>query len=86
MTIRVIHITSHMGGGVGRVLKHFCVASRESADVCHEIACLDYANDNALQWAHDTEHEVWGDATKDKARLRERIADSDIVHVHWWNS
>ncbi len=85
MPTRILHITPHMGGGVGRVLRHFTVASRESGLYTHRIVCLDYANEQSLHWSIATEISVDGGMRQNTAGLREAVAAADIVHIHWWN-
>lgn len=43
--IRVLHITPHLGGGVGSVLLSFCNAT-QGISVDNSICCLDYAKSN----------------------------------------
>ena len=85
MSTSVLHITPHMGGGVGRVLKHFVAASRTSGAFSHEIACLDTVNANAATWARESGVPVEGELAVDLNRLKERIRAADVVQIHWWN-
>jgi L-malate glycosyltransferase len=43
--IRVLHITPHLGGGVGSVILSFCNAT-QGISVDNSICCLDYAKSN----------------------------------------
>lgn len=85
MLARVVHVTAHMGGGVGRVLRHFTAASQRSGPFLHEIYCLDYANAASVDWSRAAGIPVWGDMARDFATLAEAIHAADIVHIHWWN-
>ena len=38
----VLHITPHLGGGVGRVLLNYLTKVKNNGRFSHEIACMDY--------------------------------------------
>ena len=83
--ISVLHVTPHLGGGVGRVLLNYLSSLVGSMDERHTISCLDYANDQATERAAATgiyleDRMAW--RTPD---LLERMAKVDIVVLHWWN-
>ena len=41
--MRILHVTRHLGGGLGTVILDWAAYSKNG----HTIACLDYANDKA---------------------------------------
>jgi glycosyltransferase involved in cell wall biosynthesis len=83
--IRVLHITPHLGGGVGRVLRQLTSASAAQGRFAHEIACLDYANDSSLSWARQTATPIHSETAGNKPLLSQRMREADIVQIHWWN-
>ena len=43
--IKILHITPHLGGGVGRVLLNYLSKVKDDNCFIHQVACLDYAID-----------------------------------------
>jgi len=84
-TRKILHITPHLGGGVGRVLLNYLRAERGNKAFTHEVRCLDYANPEAARAAA-----AMGLPLKDNMGLRlkkllEEIGAADLVLIHWWN-
>jgi glycosyltransferase involved in cell wall biosynthesis len=83
--MRVLHITAHLGGGVGKALAGVVAESaRRRDDTCHAIACLEVPEkrtflDRVLSWGG----EVLVAPSFD--RLTEEINRADIVQVEWWH-
>lgn len=82
---RILHVTPHLGGGVGRVLLNYFTIVKDDQSYIHDVACLDYANDHALDEAKNI-----GLALTDRMggkwqQLLAMIAEADIVLIHWWN-
>ena len=50
----VLHITPHLGGGVGRVLLNYLEKVKENPDFLHKVLSLEYANDTALSALQST--------------------------------
>ncbi|MCP9473149.1 MAG: glycosyltransferase family 4 protein [Nitrospira sp.] len=83
--MRVLHITAHLGGGVGKVLAGVVAESaRRRDDTRHAIACLEVPEkrtflDRVLSWGG----EVLVAPSFD--RLTEEVDRADIVQVEWWH-
>ncbi|MCP9449016.1 MAG: glycosyltransferase family 4 protein [Nitrospira sp.] len=83
--MRVLHITAHLGGGVGKVLSGVVAESaRRHDDTCHVIACLEAPEkrtflNRVLSWGG----EVLVAPSFD--RLAEEVDRADIVQVEWWH-
>lgn len=82
--IKIFHITPHLGGGVGTVLLNYLAYSQGKNEV-HSIASLDYANEKSIKYSKDYGFELISDAYKKMDKLIERIENSDITVVHFWN-
>lgn len=82
---RVLHVTPHLGGGVGRVLMNYLLRARQTSRFEHDLVCLDYANDGAVAWAKTHRFPVEDRIASRWEDLRERMNSADIVLVHWWN-
>jgi hypothetical protein len=70
--MNILHITPHLGGGVGTVIMDWI--EKDNPEECdkHNIMCLDYLNPKAADWAHRNNVLVNG----------MEIGDYDIVLVH----
>lgn len=81
----VLHVATHLGGGVGRVLlSYFSIAGKESAFE-HRIACLNYTEPDTLTAIQSMNLSFTDMMKSDKPRLLRMIAEADIVIIHWWN-
>lgn len=83
---KILHITPHLGGGVGSVLLNWLKYEKQNCkNNIHVIASLDYANENAKKICQEFEIELHGDMHKKSAQILDLIQNSDIVIVHFWN-
>lgn len=83
--ITVLHITPHLGGGVGKALSGLIAQSNASdTPVRHVVACLEKPEKNQfLDRIRDGGGEVI--IAPDLSRLDELVFKSDIVQLEWWN-
>jgi glycosyltransferase involved in cell wall biosynthesis len=79
----VVHITPHLGGGVGRVLLGWL--GRERADR-HSVYCLDDISDDSTKKAKALSLSVRSAMGRDLPGLMAAVASADVVLVHWWNN
>lgn len=82
--INILHITPHLGGGVGRVLLNYLSKAKDNNGYTHEVICLDYADNNAVETAQSINLKL-SDKMADNPQLLSAIAESDVVLIHWWN-
>jgi len=82
---KILHITPHLGGGVGRVLLNYFAHTKESKSFVHQVACLDYANKEAIETAKNIGLKLFDKMSSKKNFLLKMIAEADIALVHWWN-
>lgn len=82
--MRILHLTPHLGGGVGRVLLNYLgrIVDGEHRLV---ICCLDSANDGARRRASDMGLELHDRQWWNRAALDRRLGECDLLVVHWWN-
>ncbi len=85
MKNRILHITPHLGGGVGRVLLNYLSKVKDYPSFVHKVVCLDYANQNAVEVARNVGFSLLDNRAEKKRELLDIIADSDVVLIHWWN-
>lgn len=85
MKYKILHISPHLGGGVGRVLLNYLPKGNISNKFSHEIYCLDSINDNAKIILERNQIKFQELIAQDYKKLLETIASSDIILIHWWN-
>lgn len=81
---KILHITPHLGGGVGRVVLNYLVQVKDNCEYIHEVICLDYANDNAVAAAKKIDLKLSDNMAGSPALLK-AIAQADAVLIHCWN-
>ena len=82
---KILHITPHLGGGVGRVLLNYFKETKNNESLLHEIACLDDANRQAIETAEDVGLLLTDRLAGESRRLMTMVSRADIVIIHWWN-
>ncbi len=81
----VLHITAHLGGGVGKVLSRVIEESTRTQDgVRHTIATLE-APEKQQFLKHVQAHGGTVLVTPSVATLNQLAADADIVQLEWWH-
>ncbi len=79
----ILHISPHLGGGVGRVLTNYLIKAKISEEFEHKIVCLDTINQNAQDVLMS--NNIVFEELINYQSLIPQIQNSDIVIVHWWN-
>jgi len=77
---KILHITPHLGGGVGHVLLNWITF--DNANI-HSVASLDYANDKAVEVCKKTGISLYSDMWKNSEELLKLIPSFDIILVHF---
>jgi glycosyltransferase involved in cell wall biosynthesis len=77
--MKILHITPHLGGGVGTVIMDWLKKDRSHS---HRIVCLDYANEKAQRWSIDNGKSLEWNA---RYACNVLIKYSDIVVIHYWD-
>lgn len=84
-TIKILHISPHLGGGVGRVLLSYFSKTKQNSKYSHSILCLDTINQDAKIKLEDDEIYYEENASLNINSLLNKISFSDIIIIHWWN-
>lgn len=80
---KVLHITAHLGGGVGKVLSNVC-NSQKNNEFKHTIILLEEPQQlNFYNKALDNGVEVLVSPTK--TGLENKMKEADIVQIEWWH-
>ncbi|MDH4129094.1 MAG: glycosyltransferase family 4 protein [Spirochaetota bacterium] len=85
MKKNILHITPHLGGGVGRVILNYLSKVKNDPTFNHKVICLDYANENAVKSAKNINLSLWDKMSDNKQKILDLITQSDIILIHWWN-
>lgn len=82
---KVLHITPHLGGGVGTVVLNYVSKAGKDHWFRHEIICLDYANEDSIKISKKIGFGLWGNMSKRKPEILKMVAEADLVLIHLWN-
>ncbi len=83
--MKILHITPHLGGGVGTVILNWMKAI--DSNQCHSILCLDYANKKAKEICYEN-HIPLCDCMIERwksSNISRYIPKFDIIIVHYWD-
>ena len=81
----ILHLTPHLGGGVGKALSTLCVQALESGSTMrHTVVCLERPEKGVflerIESAGGRVH-----ITPSDTKLSHLVGAADIVHLNWWN-
>lgn len=83
--MRVLHLTAHLGGGVGKALSGLAEqVNQAGAETGHQIVCLERPEKSQFIdriRAYGTEVIV----CPEPGQLDELIREADIIQLEWWN-
>ena len=82
---KILHITGHLGGGVGTVVLNYLADVSNNALQKHSIISLDSLSSNATELLSKLNLEFADECHFDFAYVNSKIRDSDVVLLHWWN-
>jgi hypothetical protein len=84
MTMRVLHITAHLGGGVGRVLSQVAARQATGNEVENIFVCLEIPRTREyLDVLSSAGVRVL--AAPDPYEMGRLLSEADIVQVEWWH-
>lgn len=83
--LRILHVTPHLGGGVGSVLRSYLEYESIKNENSHKVASLDNLNIESQNFFNGIGIQWVERAYFNRDSLASLISDSDIVLIHWWN-
>lgn len=83
--ISILHITPHLGGGVGRVLLNHIAHVHPQGAEQHTIACLEHANFSSASRATSIGIRLIDRIAERIPELLHMMEQNDVVVIHWWN-
>lgn len=81
----ILHLTVHLGGGVGHVVLNYLDKVKYNSKYTHKIASLDYINSSAKNRLNDIDIIYKDNLSKEYEVLISMISCTDIILIHWWN-
>ena len=81
----ILHITTHLGGGVGKVVTNYLKKSKTHSKFTHTIVSLDYINEEAKEILTGIKIDYNDKLHLDIPKLMQMIQTQDIILIHWWN-
>ena len=76
----ILHITPHLGGGIGTVLLNWLSYDKSNS---HTVVTLDYANEFGINICRENRIELFSQIpVKD---ILSKIQNADITVIHFWN-
>jgi|GEM_PF-1679445 len=85
MTVRVLHLAPHFGGGVGTVIRALVVESHRQGGYSHGLASLEPVSSRMADWANHEGVAMADNLFQDDETLCQLLAGADVVHLHWWH-
>jgi glycosyltransferase involved in cell wall biosynthesis len=83
--MNILHITPHLGGGVGSVVRGYLGHVLQVGADLHRVLSLDKLNTESCNFLDRIGCKWTDEAFQKLDELDELIALADIVLVHWWN-
>ncbi len=83
--LKILHLTGHCGGGVGTVLLNFLASQSMRLGNSHEVISFDTINESAIRTFESIGVQYYDSCHGQDRLIKERVANADIVLLHWWN-
>jgi len=78
--VKILHITPHLGGGVGRVILNWVCTDKSNV---HTVITLDFANEEAISKCSSESISLF--SQQSVSCIKKNVEKSDIVIIHFWN-
>ncbi len=83
--ISIVHITPHLGGGVGTVLTSLLKGIAQNGDFQQTLISLEYINKKSLDQFNAIGIDYVSEIETNSPLIQQRVREADIVHIHFWN-
>lgn len=81
---KILHITPHLGGGVGKVMSGVATSSRNPPEVKRTFICLEKPEKTQfLDLIVESGHDVV--ICPNQETVSRLISEADVVQIEWWN-
>ncbi len=82
---KILHLTPHMGGGVGSVLTNYLIETKENLVFKHSLYSLEHINLHSKELLINNNIEFKENLSFNYSSILNKISDFDIIIIHWWN-
>lgn len=82
--MRCLHISPHIGGGVGAVLLNWFRVESQT-EYHHSLICLETISSQQRQQISPYLSSIFDNAHSDFEQIAAQISNADIVVLHWWH-
>ena len=83
--MNILHITPHLGGGVGTVVRGYLGYVLSVGDDNHSVLALDTLNNDSRHFLNSIGCARTDESFNKIEEMDAQIARADVVLVHWWN-
>jgi glycosyltransferase involved in cell wall biosynthesis len=80
---KVVHVLTHLGGGVGQVLTNIAAQSEKMGGYSHEFFCLDEISPFSKKLIE--ERKIKAHARASFEAIYRACESADLVQIDWWN-
>jgi len=84
-SLKILHITGHLGGGVGTVVLNYLAHMSKDASQQHSVLSLDFLNTYAADLLSNLNIDYSDRCHANIDLINSKIKDADVVLLHWWN-
>jgi len=81
---KILHITTHLGGGVGKVISDLTIYEKSITSDMHEIIMLEQP-ENTFYMNKVTNSNISVNVCNNVDKISQKMQNSDIVILHWWH-
>lgn len=82
---KILHITPHLGGGVGSVLTKYLKYAKNNKNYKHTLFSLEDINTSSKKVLMDNNIPYKENLSAKYKKILKEIHNFDIVIIHWWN-
>ena len=82
---KILHITPHLGGGVGSVLTKYLKCTKSNKNYKHTLFSLEDINTYSKKVLIDNNIPNKENLSTKYKKILKEIHNFDIVIIHWWN-
>ncbi|MDX4058509.1 glycosyltransferase family 4 protein [Aliarcobacter skirrowii] len=82
---KILHITPHLGGGVGSVLTKYLKHTKSNKNYKHSLISLEDINTSSKKVLMDNNIPYKENLSANYKKILKEIYNFDIIIIHWWN-
>ena len=83
--MKVLHITPHLGGGVGSVLRSYLEFQSRTSQNSHKVLLLEHINSDSRELFDYIGVPFHENVYSSKELLSQEVSCHDVILIHWWN-